>query len=42
MLPVKPTARSLVMMEQIAGVAYVALVVSRLVGMLVLDRTRVR
>ena len=41
-LPVKPTARSLVMMEQIAGVAYVALVVSRLVGMLVLDRTRVR
>ena len=41
-IPVKPTARSLVMMEQIAGVAYVALVVSRLVGMLVLDRTRVR
>jgi hypothetical protein len=32
-VPVKPFARSLVMMEQVAGVAYVAMVVSRLVGL---------
>jgi hypothetical protein len=31
-------ARSLVMIEQIAGVGYVAMVVSRLVGLLVLRR----
>jgi Ion channel len=37
-VPIKPFARSLVMLEQIAGVAYIAFVVSRLVGMLVLDR----
>ena len=37
-IPVKPFARSLVMIEQVAGVAYIALVVSRLVGLLVLDR----
>jgi hypothetical protein len=38
-IPVKPFARSLVMVEQIAGVAYIAMVVSRLVGLLVV-RTR--
>src|ERR687890_738283 len=35
-VPVRPFARSLSMLEQIAGVAYVALVVSRLVGLLVI------
>ena len=35
-VPVQPFARSLSMLEQIAGVAYVALVVSRLVGLLVI------
>ena len=35
-VPVKPFARSLSMLEQIAGIAYVAMVVSRLVGLLVL------
>lgn len=38
--PVKPFARSLVMIEQLAGVAYVAMVVSRLVGLMVLSRTK--
>jgi Ion channel len=38
-VPIKPFARSLVMIEQLAGVAYIAMVVSRLVGMLVLNRT---
>ena len=37
-VPVKPFARSLVMIEQLAGVAYVAMVVSRLVGLTVLRR----
>jgi hypothetical protein len=37
-VPVKPFARGLVMMEQIAGVAYVAMVVSRLVGLTILRR----
>lgn len=37
--PVKPFARSLVMIEQLAGLAYVAMVVSRLVGLMVLSRT---
>jgi hypothetical protein len=37
-VPVKPFARSLVMLEQVAGVAYIAMVVSRLVGLLVLSR----
>ncbi len=32
-VPVKPFARSLVMIEQIAGLGYVAMVVSRLVGL---------
>jgi hypothetical protein len=35
-IPVLDFARSLVMLEQVAGVAYIALVVSRLVGLLVL------
>jgi hypothetical protein len=35
-VPIKPFARSLVMVEQIAGVAYIAMVVSRLVGLLVI------
>jgi Ion channel len=37
--PVKPFARSLVMIEQLAGLAYMAMVVSRLVGLMVLRRT---
>ena len=37
-VPIKPFARSLVMFEQVAGVAYIAMVVSRLVGMLVQHR----
>jgi hypothetical protein len=36
-VPVKPFARSLVMIEQLAGVAYIAMVVSRLVGLTVLS-----
>jgi Ion channel len=35
-VPIKAFARSLVMLEQLAGVAYIAMVVSRLVGLLVL------
>jgi hypothetical protein len=38
-VPVKAFARSLVMIEQVAGVAYVAMVVSRLVGLMVMGRT---
>jgi Ion channel len=37
-VPVKAFARSLVMLEQLAGVGYVAMVVSRLVGLLVMRR----
>ncbi|MGH3334939.1 MAG: ion channel [Nocardioides sp.] len=37
-LPVLPNARSLVMVEQVAGVLYVALVVARLVGLTVVGR----
>jgi hypothetical protein len=37
-VPIKPFARSLVMIEQLAGVAYIAMVVSRLVGLMVLRR----
>ena len=37
-VPIKPFARSLVMLEQLAGIAYVAMVVSRLVGLLVVMR----
>lgn len=35
-VPVRPFARGLVMLEQVAGIAYVAMVVSRLVGLTVL------
>jgi hypothetical protein len=38
-VPVRPFARSLVMLEQLAGLAYVAMVVSRLVGLMVMHRT---
>jgi hypothetical protein len=38
--PIKPFARSLVMIEEVVGVAYIAMVVSRLVGLLVMDRRR--
>ncbi len=38
-VPIKPFARGLSMLEQVAGIAYVAMVVSRLVGMLVLSHT---
>ena len=34
-VPVKPFARRLVMIEQLAGVGYVAMVVTRLIGLLV-------
>jgi hypothetical protein len=37
-VPVLPFARSLVMLEQLAGVGYVAMVVSRLVGLTVMQR----
>jgi Ion channel len=37
-LPVKPFARSLVMVEELAGLAYIAMLVSRLVGLLVIGR----
>jgi hypothetical protein len=37
-VPIRPFARSLVMFEQLAGVAYLAMVVSRLVGLTVLRR----
>jgi hypothetical protein len=39
-VPVKPFARSLVMIEQLAGLAYIAMLVSRLVGLLVISRAR--
>ena len=35
-IPVKPFARALVMIEQLAGLAYVAMLVSRLVGLTVM------
>jgi hypothetical protein len=35
-IPIKPFARSLVMFEQLAGVGYVAMVVTRLVGLLMM------
>ena len=41
-VPVKPFARRLVMIEQLAGLAYVAMVVSRLVGLMVLSRNNTR
>ena len=39
-VPVKPFARSLVMIEELAGLAYIAMVVSRLVGLTVLRRAK--
>jgi hypothetical protein len=39
-VPIKAFARSVVMLEQLAGVAYIAIVVSRLVGLTVLRRAR--
>ena len=38
-VPIRPFARALVMLEQLAGVAYIAMVVSRLVGLLVVRRS---
>ena len=40
-VPVKPFARGLVMLEQLAGLSYVAMVVSRLVGLMVMRRAEV-
>ena len=37
-VPIKPFARGVLMIEQVAGLAYVAMVVSRLVGLLVMRR----
>jgi Ion channel len=37
-IPVQPFARGLVMLEQVAGIGYIAVVVSRLVGLTVLRR----
>ena len=37
-VPVRPFARGLSMIEQLAGVSYVAMVVSRLVGLMVMGR----
>jgi hypothetical protein len=37
-VPVQPFARSLVMIEQLAGLGYVAMIVSRLVGLTILRR----
>jgi hypothetical protein len=37
-VPLKAFARSLVMIEQLAGIAYISFVVSRLVGLLVVTR----
>jgi hypothetical protein len=41
-VPITPFARSLVMIEELAGVAYIAMVVSRLVGLMVLSAQGVR
>jgi hypothetical protein len=38
-VPVEPFARALDMLEQVAGLGYVAMVVSRLVGLLVMSRS---
>jgi hypothetical protein len=37
-IPVKPFARSLVMLEQVGGLAYIAMLVSRLVGLTIFRR----
>lgn len=39
-IPIKPFARSLSEIQQVAGIAYISLVVSRLIGLLVLHPTR--
>ena len=39
-LPITPRARVLVMLEQFAGVAYIAVVVSRLIGLTIVRRDR--
>ncbi len=39
-VPVRPFARSIVMLEQLAGLAYVAMVVSRQVGLVVMRNSR--
>ena len=39
-VPVKPFARGLNMVEQVAGVTYIAMLVSRLVGLTVLGRVK--
>jgi hypothetical protein len=41
-VPVQPFARALVMIEQLAGLAYVAMLVSRLVGLTVMRRSDAR
>jgi hypothetical protein len=41
-VPIKPFARSLVMIEQLAGLGYVAMVVSRLVGLTLRASGRIR
>jgi hypothetical protein len=41
-VPVQPFARSLVMLEQLAGLGYIAMLVSRIVGLLVLSRAPAR
>ena len=41
-MPVKSFARGVVMIEQVAGLAYIAMLVSRLIGLTVLGRARTR
>jgi hypothetical protein len=41
-VPVKSFARGVVMIEQVAGLAYIAMLVSRLIGLTVLGRARAR
>ena len=38
-VPIKPFARSVVMIEQLGGVAYIAVLVSRIVGLTILRRS---
>jgi Ion channel len=40
-VPVQPFARSVVMIEQLAGVGYVAMVVSRLAGLMIVRRANI-
>jgi hypothetical protein len=39
-LPLKSMARALVMLEELAGLMYIALVVSRLIGLITFSRRR--